>query len=120
LFAMSNYPLELEYAFKLIPLSKRMDDINATGFSYGAVGDSYMNIGEYAMALKYYREVLKIGIREKLPELHRMYSGLSAVFVGMKLYDSALLYAKTGYRLFNSDVATATARSLSSCLARIS
>ena len=40
LYAMSNYPLELEYAFKLIPLSKRMDDINAKGFSFGAVGDS--------------------------------------------------------------------------------
>jgi two-component system sensor histidine kinase UhpB len=102
LYAMSNYPLELEYAFKLIPLSKRMDDINAKGFSFGAVGDSYMNIGEYAVALKYYREVLKIGIREKLPELHRMYTGLTAVFVGMKLYDSALLYAKTGYQLFKA------------------
>lgn len=100
LFAMSNYPLELEYAFKLIPLSKRMDDINATGFSFGAVGDSYMNLGEYAIALKYYREVLKIGIREKLPELHRMYSGLTVVFLGMKLNDSALLYAQKGYQLF--------------------
>src|SRR5882762_1227607 len=51
LYAMSNYPLELEYAFKLIPLSKRMEDINAEGFSFGAVGDSYMNLGEYAIAL---------------------------------------------------------------------
>lgn len=102
LYAMSNYPLELEYAFKLIPLSKRMDDINAVGFSFGAVGDSYMNIGEYATALKYYREVLKIGIRENLPELHRMYSGLTAVFLGMKLFDSALLYATTGFQLFKA------------------
>ena len=71
-----------------------MKDINATGFSFGAVGDSYSNLGEYNTALKYYKEVLKIGIRENLPELHRMYSGFVPVFLGMQQYDSALFLCK--------------------------
>jgi tetratricopeptide (TPR) repeat protein len=100
LYAMSNYTLELDYARKLIPLSKRMDDINATGFSFGAVGDSWLNLGEYNMALKYYRKVLAIGINKHLPELHRMYSGMAPVYLGTKQYDSALYYAKTGIDLF--------------------
>ncbi|TKK65387.1 hypothetical protein FC093_19960 [Ilyomonas limi] len=102
LYAMGNYTLELDYAFKLLPLAKRMNNIYATGFSNGAVGDSYANLGEYSTAMKYYREVLKIGIREKLPELHRMYSMLAPVFIGMQQYDSALFYAKKGYALFKT------------------
>lgn len=102
LYAMNNYTQELEYAFKLIPLSKRMDDLNAKGFSFGTVGDSYLNFGEYSVALKYYKEVLKIGISNKLPELHRMYSGLAPVYLGLKQYDSALFYVKKGYELFKT------------------
>ncbi len=102
LYCMGNYSLELDYAFKLLPLSKRMKDINATGFSFGTVGDSYFNLGEYSTAMKYYKEVLKIGIRENLPELHRMYAMLVPVFLAMQEYDSALYYAREGFRLFKS------------------
>jgi two-component system, NarL family, sensor histidine kinase UhpB len=104
LYCMGKYSLELDYAFKLLPLSKRMKDINATGFSFGAVGDSYLNLGEPAMAMKYYKEVLKLGIREKLPELHRMYSMLAPVFIQLHEYDSALYYAKKGLSLFKASV----------------
>ncbi len=104
LYCMGNYSLELDYAFKLLPLSKRMKDINATGFSFGAVGDSYLNLGEYSTAMKYYKEVLKLGIREKLPELHRMYSMLAPVFIQMRQYDSALYYAKKGFTLFKTSL----------------
>ncbi|HEY4111546.1 sensor histidine kinase [Puia sp.] len=100
LYAMGNYNLELDYAFKLLPLSKRMDDVYARGYSFGAVGDSYINLGEFATGLKYYREAFKQGIAAKVPELHRLYSLLVPVFVGLKQYDSALFYAKTGYVMF--------------------
>lgn len=103
LYAMGNYTLELDYAFKLLPLAKRMNNRDATGFSNGAVGDSYANLGEYSTAMKYYKEVLKIGIREKLPELHLMYSGIAPVFIGLQQYDSALFYAKKGYTLFKTN-----------------
>src|SRR6476619_4166279 len=33
LYAIGNYTLELDYAFKLLPLAKRMNNIYATGFS---------------------------------------------------------------------------------------
>jgi tetratricopeptide (TPR) repeat protein len=102
LYALGNYTLELDYAFRLIPLSKKMNNIIATGFSFGAVGDSYSNLGEYSTALTYYREVLKIGIKENLPELHRMYSGMAPVFLGMRQYDSASFYAQKGYALFKT------------------
>ena len=79
-----------------------MNNIYATGFSNGAVGDSYMNLGEYSIAMKYYKEVLKIMIGGKLPETHRMYSGIAHVFTGMQQYDSALFYARKGYALFKT------------------
>jgi two-component system sensor histidine kinase UhpB len=104
LYCMGNYSLELDNAFKLIPLSKRMKDINATGFSFGTVGDSYLNLGEPATAIKYYKEVLKLGIRAKLPELHRMYSMLAPVFIQLQEYDSALYYARKGFTLFKTSV----------------
>ncbi|MBX2923966.1 MAG: hypothetical protein KF746_17335 [Chitinophagaceae bacterium] len=102
LYSMGNYSQELENALKLIPLAKRMNSIYATGFSSGAVGDSYANLGEFAAAMPYYKKVLQIGIENKLPELHRMYSMLSPVFIGLKQYDSALFYAQKGYALFKT------------------
>jgi two-component system sensor histidine kinase UhpB len=102
LFTMGNYTLELDYAFKLIPLAKRMNNLDATGFSNGAVGDSYSSLGEYATALTYYKVVLGLGIENKLPELHRMYSMMTPVFLGLKQYDSAMWYAKKGYELFKT------------------
>jgi tetratricopeptide (TPR) repeat protein len=104
LYCMGNYSLELDNAFKLIPLSKRMKDINATGFSFGAVGDSYLNLGEPGTAMKYYKEVLKLGEKYRLPELHRMYSMLAPVFIQLNEYDSALYYAKKGFTLFKTSL----------------
>jgi two-component system, NarL family, sensor histidine kinase UhpB len=102
LFLLGNYTLELDYAFKLIPLAKRMNSIYATGFSNGAVGDSYHNFGEYDTALKYYKVVLEIGKKNKLPELCQLYSLLTPVFIGLHQYDSALWYARKGYTLFKN------------------
>lgn len=99
LFSLGNYTLEMEYAIKLIPLAKRMNSIYATGFSNGTVGDCYQNLGEYDSALKYYKVVLNIGIENHLPELHRMYSLITPVFIGMKQWDSAMWYAQKGYEL---------------------
>lgn len=102
LYALGNYTLELDYALKLLPLAKRMNNIYATGFSSGAVGDCYQNLGEYATALPYYKKVLALGEKNKLPELHRMYSMLVPVFIGMQQYDSAMWYAQKGYALFKT------------------
>ena len=100
LYSTGNYSLELEYAFKLIPLAERMNSIYATGFSNGTVGDAYSNLGEYSAALPYYKNVLQIGIDNNLPELHRMYGMLAPVFIGLQQYDSAMFYALKGYELF--------------------
>jgi tetratricopeptide (TPR) repeat protein len=81
---------------------KRMNNIYATGVSFGAVGDSYSNLGEYSTALKYYKKYLRSVSGKIFLNYTAMYSGMVPIFLGMQQYDSAVFYAKKGYALFKT------------------
>jgi signal transduction histidine kinase len=99
LYALGNYHLQLEYAFKAVPIAKNLDNLYTTGWSKGMLADCYYNLGEYNTSLRYYREVIKIVEQSYPNERFAIYHPLSAVFAGLREYDSALLYAKKGYQL---------------------
>ena len=57
---VGNYPVEIEYAFKALALSKKLNQPRMTGFANGMLSDYYYNLGEYHTSLNYWREVMKI------------------------------------------------------------
>ena len=109
LYVLGNYALELDYAYKALPLAKKLNNPATLGFSNGMLGDCYYNLGEYNTSLQYYREVVKICEQSFPDQLYAIYGNLSHIFVAMHQYDSALIYAKKGYELikhnpsFNKD-----------------
>ncbi len=100
LFVLGNYALDLDYAFKAQAIGQRISTPFTLGWSNGMLGDCYYNLGEYEMALHYYREVMKIAEANALPDLHEIYSNGAPVFIKLRQYDSALYYAQKGYTLF--------------------
>lgn len=89
-----NYPLELDYAFKALSLSKKINKPRSTGYAYGMLSDYYYNLGEYSTSLQYWRPVVNI-IEQSFPnEIYSAWGGLSRIFNGMKQPDSAMFYAK--------------------------
>ena len=100
LYFLGNYALELEYAFKALPISKHLNTPSSTGWANGMLGDCYFNLGEFRTALGYYRTILKAAELQSLKDdLPSMYSGFVPVFIALRQNDSALLYAKRGYEL---------------------
>ncbi|MEP7374001.1 MAG: ATP-binding protein [Chitinophagaceae bacterium] len=103
LYVLGNYALELEYAFKALPLGKKLNTPYTIGFSNGMLSDCYYNLGEYHTSLQYWREVVKISENELPGERFRIYANSSRMFEAIHQYDSALIYAKKGYSLFEQD-----------------
>jgi tetratricopeptide (TPR) repeat protein len=100
---VGNYPLELEYAFKALSLSKKLNQPRITGFANGMVSDCYYNLGDYDASLSYWREVMKI-IEQWFPdEMYVSWGNLSRIYEGMNQPDSAMLYAKKAYEKIKSD-----------------
>lgn len=98
-----NYPLELEYAFKALSLSKKLNDPRIKGFGNGVLSDCYYNLGEYDASLSYWREVMKI-IEQWFPdEMYVSWGNLSQIYEGMNQPDSAMLYARKAYKKIRSD-----------------
>lgn len=98
-----NYPLELEYSFKALSLSKKLNDPRIKGFGNGVLSDCYYNLGEYDASLSYWREVMKI-IEQWFPdEMYVSWGTLSQIYEGMNQPDSAMLYAKKAYKKIRSD-----------------
>jgi signal transduction histidine kinase len=100
---VGNYPLELEYAFKALSLSKKLNNPRITGFGNGMLSDCYYNLGEYDTSLSYWREVMKI-IEQWFPaEMYVSWGNLSSIYEGMNQPDSAMLYAKKAYEKIKED-----------------
>lgn len=94
---VGNYPLELEYAFKALSLSKKLNDPRIKGFGNGVLSDCYYNLGEYDASLSYWREVMKI-IEQWFPdEMYVSWGNLSRIYEGMDQPDSAMVYAKKAF-----------------------
>jgi two-component system sensor histidine kinase UhpB len=92
-----NYPLELDYAFKALSLSKKLNKPRSTGYANGMLSDYYYNLGEYTTSLQYWRTVVNI-IEHSFPnEMCSAWDGLARIFDGMKQSDSAMFYAKKSY-----------------------
>lgn len=100
---VGNYPLEIEYAFKALALSKKLNQPRMTGFANGMLSDYYYNLGEYDSSLSYWREVMKI-IEQWFPyEMYVSWGGLSRIYDRMNQPDSAMLYAKKAYEKIKTD-----------------
>jgi tetratricopeptide (TPR) repeat protein len=92
-----NYPLELEYCFKAVALSQKINDPYAIGLANGMLSDYYYNLGDYNTSLTYWQEVLRI-VEQSFPaETCGIWANLSRIYNGMHQPDSALLYAKKAY-----------------------
>lgn len=99
LYVLGNYTLELDYALRVKEISKRLITPYTIGFSNGLLSDCYYYLGEYKTSMQYWREVIMI-TEETLPgELPGIYDNASRIFLGMKEYDSALIYARKSYEL---------------------
>lgn len=99
LHILGNYSLELDYALKAYPLSKKLNDVYAIGWANGILGDCYFNLGEYETCLSYYRKILRRAEQQKLIDLASMYYNLVPVYNRLHRYDSALILARKGYTM---------------------
>ncbi len=102
LHVTGNYTEELDYALKALPIAKRLNDLYSYGWSNGMMADSYINLGDYASAMKYIRIVMK-NIAEHFPD--ELYSGdavLVAVYIGLHQYDSAMYSARKSLELLKA------------------
>jgi len=100
---VGNYPLELEYAFKALSLSQKLNNPRIKGFGNGVMSDCYYNLGEYDASLSYWRETMKI-IEQWFPdEMYVSCGNLSRIYEGMNEPDSAMLYAKKAYEKIKRD-----------------
>lgn len=89
-----DYPKELEYAFRALALSKKLNQPRMTGFANGMMSEYYYNLGEYETSLKHWRHVVRI-IEKWFPyEEYVSWGNLSRIYGAMDLPDSAMVYAR--------------------------
>ena len=101
LYVLGNYALELDYAYKALPYAKKINTPYTIGFSNGMLSDSYFNLGEYDTSMRYWKVVVKL-VEQTLPgELYAVYGNAVHILIAMKLYDSALLYARKSFADLN-------------------
>ena len=98
-----NYPMELEFAFNALSLSKKLNIPRITGFGHGALSDCYYNLGEYDSSLRYWRVVMRV-IEESFPdEMYVAWANLSRIYRAMDQSDSAMIYVKKAFEHINRD-----------------
>ena len=98
-----NYPMELEYAFDALSLSKKLNTPRITGFGHGVLSDCYYNLGEYDSCLRYWRVVMRV-IEQSFPdEMHVAWANLSRIYRAMDQSDSAMIYVKKAFEHINRD-----------------
>jgi two-component system sensor histidine kinase UhpB len=105
LYISGNYTDELGNALKALPLAKKLNDHEAIGWSNGMIADSYLNLGDYNIAMLYVRVVIKLIAQYKPEDLASGYAVIVPIYVGLHQYDSALIYAKKSYELLKANPA---------------
>lgn len=95
---LGNYPAQLDYAFKALSLSKKLNTPRTTGYANGMLSGYYYGLGEYSTSLSYWREAKKT-VEQWFPdEMFGIWINLSGIFEGLNQPDSAMLYAKKAYK----------------------
>jgi two-component system sensor histidine kinase UhpB len=118
LHVTGNYTEELNYALKALPVAERLNDLYAWGWSNGMICDSYINLGDYATAMKYIRVIMK-NIAEHFPgELFSGYAALVPVYVSLHDYDSAMIVGRKSMELLKAQPALCDGKSASSKYAK--
>jgi two-component system sensor histidine kinase UhpB len=98
-----NYPMELEFAFNALSLSKELNKPRITGFGHGVLSDCYYNLGEYDSCLRYWRVVTRV-IEQSFPdEMYVAWANLSRIYRAMNQSDSAMIYVKKALEHINRD-----------------
>lgn len=94
-----NYALELEYAFRVLPLGQKLNTPYTIGFSNGMLSDAYYNLGDYETSLSYWRVSMKIARENSLKDLYSVHGNTARIFAALRQYDSALVYIYKCYAL---------------------
>jgi len=97
LYPLGNFSAELDNAYKLQPVSKRLNTLFSRGYSSGSMSDAYLNFGEYNTCLYYWRKVVYICEREAPRELPAVYGNSAYIFARANQFDSALFYGKKAF-----------------------
>ena len=103
LYVLGNYALELSYAFKEHSIAKKLNNPLMIAYSNGQLCDSYWTLGEYDVALKYWRESVKIAEQFYPEERPAVYGLSSRLFEKMQNDDSALSMQKKATHLLNTE-----------------
>ena len=103
LMVLGNYPLELEYAFKALSLSKKLNTPMAMASAYAKLTGYYYSLGEYATSLSYWREVMKWAEQFSPEDIWGNWMILSRIYDGMHQADSAMFYAKKAYETIKNN-----------------
>ncbi len=104
LYEMGNYAESLKYASRELSLSVQIKDTFQMGFSHLAFGHDYRELGELSLALDHYFRAYhfcKIYHRNKHEYEDNTFTILciSQVYLKMKQFDTALLYARQAYNI---------------------
>ncbi|MEP7232066.1 MAG: histidine kinase, partial [Ginsengibacter sp.] len=98
LYPLGNFSAELDYAYKIQPVAKRLNTAISRGYANGVMSDAYLNFGEYETSIAYWRKVVEITEKELPGELVPVYGNSALVFARAKQYDSSLFYARKSYQ----------------------
>jgi tetratricopeptide (TPR) repeat protein len=92
---LGKYDLSLEYGLRAIELNTVISNKKSIGFNLQNVAEAYHKKGDDKKARSYGLESLKTGKELNIVEIQRDASeGLSKVYEGLKIPDSALFYFK--------------------------
>ena len=104
LYPLGNFSAELDNAYKLQPVAKRLNTLLSRGYSLGSLSDAYLNFGEYETSLYYWRKVVAMAEQEARGELTALYGNASYIFARAGQYDSALIYGRKSFAaLFSAE-----------------
>jgi two-component system sensor histidine kinase UhpB len=97
LMILGNYSLQLELAFKALSLAKKLNTPITLAYANAMLCGHYYFLGDYATAMSYWIEVIKIDERWFPDEMWGVWLNLSRIFLGLDKTDSAMFYANKAY-----------------------
>ncbi len=99
LYPLGNFSAELDNAYKIQPVAKKLNTAFSRGYANGLMSDAYLNFGEYEKSIAYWRKVVDITEHELPGELISIYGNSALLFASAKQYDSSLFYARKSSQL---------------------
>jgi len=97
---LGNYSRALENGFQALTLLEKLPNKSSIIFANQLIAGCYRELGDYNNSLIYFHKALKLA--EKSPQETGMVSGLiGSVYQRNNQPDSAILFLKKGYEIFN-------------------